>query len=473
MASSINNLKELIELAERRWYRPVGLAVTMIIVLLVVSAVLLAMKAGAIVNLIIYGILLLIISLAWLASRRVPRTRTGKVGFAVSISCETEEERAKIKEDFINSLRELLMHGKVGRSFQFIVILPHVAEKIIDPDTAQALRVKSKAHFVLYGRVRVRELGGRQHHVLNLGGIVAHSPIPEDVSQKISQEFAELLPQRVRIAAENDLLSFEFTSEWTDCVAKYIIGIAAAHSGDLGYAEELFRDVFSRLQTKGGNFPVFVKLKTRIPLRLSELYEARADAVFQWWTKKHDPSLVVQLGEHLDKIDIPYSDRYRVRLLRSIFLFLHSRDVNGAMRVLKRCKHEKEATWLLNLAFLLAYAGKPGDAIRRYRSALSLPLQPRVSVEIEEFICWVLEQEPDKYQLYYCLGFINWKLKGDTKQAIHDFQRFLELGNESEFETERNLTRTWLAQLDEIGKEFGPGLDGGKFSLRVKLSHKL
>jgi hypothetical protein len=105
------------------------------------------------------------------------------------------------------------------------------------------------------------------------------------------------------------------------------------------------------------------------------------------------------------------------------------------------------------MGFLHAYAGDLKRAIQRYRKALELPVDPHVLPQIEEFICWVLEKEPHQYQLHYCLGFINWKIKADKVQAIKDFETFLSLGNKEEFSVEREFARRWISEIQHAGVE--------------------
>lgn len=68
-------------------------------------------------------------------------------------------------------------------------------------------------------------------------------------------------------------------------------------------------------------------------------------------------------------------------------------------------------------------------------------------------MCWLLEEEPEKYQIYYCLGFMNWKAKGDSTQAVRDFEAFLSAGNEHEFTKERELTQEWIAEIRNANKD--------------------
>ena len=43
-------------------------------------------------------------------------------------------------------------------------------------------------------------------------------------------------------------LLFQFTTEWAELVAKYVIGIAAALSGEIDYAETLYQDVLGKIR---------------------------------------------------------------------------------------------------------------------------------------------------------------------------------------------------------------------------------
>ena len=92
--------------------------------------------------------------------------------------------------------------GKTGGSFQFIEAPDHIAENALDHDAAQKLRVQSGAHFVLFGRVRERNIDGKPCHILDFDGIVTHNPIAKELSIQFSKEFRELLPKRVQFERE-------------------------------------------------------------------------------------------------------------------------------------------------------------------------------------------------------------------------------------------------------------------------------
>ena len=66
-----------------------------------------------------------------------------------------------------------------------------------------------------------------------------------------------------------------------------------------------------------------------------------------------------------------------------------------------------------------------------------MTLSDSILIDVESFICSTLETEPEKYQFYYCLGVINWYLKGDQKQAANDFKKFLAERNDVEYTLSR------------------------------------
>jgi len=445
---SFSDCIEFVSKIERNWYKTSGLCLSWLIVLGIgISIIAATGTPWPYSGLLLFGSLGLICS-TWFYSRRPPKTSRQKVGFAVSLWCEGEKEARTVQEDFVHTLRRLIKSGRMAGSFDFLEVPPHIAERVIDAEDAQSLRIRMKSHFLIYGRTRLRALHGKEQYYLELDGVVAHKPIPDQVSKFLSVEFSELLPRRIAIDKESDLLGFQFASEWAELVAKYVIGIAAAVSGDLDYAESLFRDVLTRVSDTNQKFPVFLKLRERIPVRLFEIARVRARAAYQRWEKNHDPSQMDTLKETINAIGQEFGLAHpEVLTLASIQAFVSDHDTRKAHALLGRiAKMHRDATWHVNRAFLFAYEGNMESTIRRYRSAVRCEMSVDLLGKVEKFICWVLEQEPDKNQLYYCLGFFNWQLKGDCEQAMSDFATFVE-ASENSFTAERKLALRWIEEI--------------------------
>lgn len=437
------DLLELLEKAIARWHDRVGLLAGCVLVSGLVALTPLAWPTSAVGNLLLWGA----VAGFWLWSRRPPRPRPGRVGVAVVIAPPETPAEIAFATDFVDELRRLLMRGRAGKSFQVIVAPAHIARRWIagDVDLLESLRQQMRCHFVLGGKVRARKLNGQDHLVLDLSGAVAHRPIPDEVQQVFQKEFSELLPSRIALPSDQDLLAFTFTGEWTNLVAKYIIGIAAALSGDLDYAQSLYESVRDEALAKTVESPVADKIVGRIPQRLAEVHEARANAAFKTWRDAKKPEIAAAIKDNLEQIDPALLSNRRYASLRAIAAFVVDKDPEAALAQLEPMKREADGVWYWNAGFLHAYKGNLKKAAQLYRKGALAGLPPDVPAQLEEFMTWVLAEEPALTQIHYCLGILNRDIKEDARRTLEEFEAFVHLTPPGRFEKEVQLAREWLA----------------------------
>lgn len=388
------------------------------------------------------------IFVTWYFTNRLPKAPRGKIGFAVAISAETDEEEKCLASDFIDALRGFAQSQSERTKFHVVVVPAHHARRIGNLEDARRVRRKCRCHFLVYGKGKVRTLNRRQYHVLQLHGQVSHRPVPEEVGKAFQREFSQIFPQNVRIDCENDLLSLEFTSRWIDIVAHYIIGTAALLSGDLDYAETLYETVQTRLANNDGRIPTGKMIRERLPLRLGNIYITRARIAYEQWKTSSENYHLNQMWKHLRKLRQVNPADYAGRLLTAIYLFLVYRDVDSAIAEMRKCRDIKDGTWRYSYAFLLGYAGQMSKARRMYKSAFRYSCGPDVPFQTEEFMLRILRDEQDKVQLYFCLGLVNWHGKGDVRQAYADFKTFLVHDGVNAFLEEKRLAEAYVTQLE-------------------------
>jgi len=446
------DFKQLIDLTKKHWHQKLGLFFAILLSVVLTHFIIKNIDLSEIIRCSIYLLFVIFVIFIWFHSNKIPKSKKGKVGIVVSIQTSNEDEEKIIKEDFILTLRSLLKNSPTGSSFHFIELPQHLSKNVNDIDDAIVLRAKTKCHFLIFGRVRLRTINKKECYVLDLNGVVNHKPLPKEIQKKFTREFTELFPKNLQISSENNLLSFNFTSEWTECVAKYIIGIASAFSFDFDYSEALFREVQSKLNTIKTDFPVFSKLKERIPIRLSEINLLRATRSFDKWKKSHSDEHLQQFSFFLAQISEDYNDDYQILILRGIDVFLNGRRVDEAIKITKKCKKFDDAIWHFNLAFLYAYKNDLAKSIRNYRKAANCEFEGHTIDEVESFLVKILEDEPEKYQLHFCLGFFNMEIKGDFKQAEIDLNRFLNY-EDDKFQKEKELAREWLNNIKTSQKD--------------------
>lgn len=365
----------------------------------------------------------------WIYTHRVPKIKRGNVGFTIAITAETENERAVVSSDFVSASKEILVGLGQTPSFQIIELSRYHAEKIIDVETAQKYRKKCGSRFLLFGTAKRRPVKGKDHYVLKLRGLVTHAPIPIAKSELLAQEMDKVLPLEFRVACEDSLDGFEVNSLWFAESAKFIIASAALLSGDFQLAKHLLENLkqsAGRLN-KHKKKPGIKALFDLLPKRLANTYFALSQQHHYLWRETRDSFHLDEMKKYVDHFNYYEPGTAHYHVSTAIWLFVRKRDVEAARKEIFKCaaKNVSDPTWRLNAAFLYAYAGDMKKAVEQYDAAFSLGRTPEISFELEEFIDWTLANEPNKYQLHFCLGLINLKLKNDVLTATRDFEIFL------------------------------------------------
>ncbi|SEF48937.1 hypothetical protein SAMN05216403_102131 [Nitrosospira multiformis ATCC 25196] len=436
-------ITEIVDFFKTSWYTKTGLGAAIVFVTIAGIGWHESLKQTTIGLFFIY----LIIGLVWGWMRRPPRTSKHKIGFLVSISCADDTTSQQLQEDFIRPLRQLMKSGKTGYAFQFINLPQFLAREVEDVEQAEAMRIRTRANFMLYGNVRKRLIGGKSTHVIHLEGIVLYRSISELVNRDLATEFTELLPRRIHISGENDILAFQFTSEWTEIVVRYVLGIAFGLSGELDYSESLLNDSLQQLANKNQDFPIYRKLKERIPLRLSEICQARINWLYMEWMKTRVLDIWDDIEIRLKEVHPAHQNSPDMIYCEAMLHIVKYRDSRLPLTKMKKIGKDGDAVWHLNMAFLYAYNGNLRNAARHYNQAALIEIHPETIAQVESFMVWIIEQDPKQKHLFYCLGFFNWKIKGDEVQARKDFESFLELPLSEVFSKEKQLVQTWMSEM--------------------------
>lgn len=437
-------LKEAVE----RWPTRLGLVAALLLVFVLSAA------ASAIVPTPIaasVGLLAALSTLgAWVWAWRLPRIRHGKVGLAISVTTSDSADEVQFADDFISELTRLIGQSSAANSFQVLRIPAHHSTKVAigDSESASGLLTRTRSTFLLHVSVRKRKHQGKGVLVLDIMGAVAHQPISTAVSQQLGREFGELMPSRLTLESDSDLLSFTFTGELMSVVARYIIGIAAAVSGDFDYAEQLYRSVSVALNSSSTKSPAFSKLRDRVPIRVAEIQEARAGDAFRGWLDTADSRSIERMKYALATFPREARQSPRFMTLQAILTFIVARDAKSALGLLNRMGRQRDSTWYFNVAFLHAYDGDTRKALQLYRRGTLMDLPPDVPAQLEMFMSRIVEEEPAKVQLRFCLGYLNKEVKGDAIRARQELEHFVREASPIAYAEEIALAKDWMAELE-------------------------
>ncbi len=126
------------------------------------------------------------------------------------------------------------------------------------------------------------------------------------------------------------------------------------------------------------------------------------------------------------------------------------------MKCINKCRAKYIAvpSWKYSAAFLEAYQYNLDDAKQYYDSAISTEPGFEIPFQVEGFIAWILDIEPQMKQLNFCLGYINEKTKSDPASARQYYTQFMN-SHPTEINSKRAIEH---AQLFFAGEEKTKGL---------------
>jgi len=387
----------------------------------------------------------------WYFTVRVPKNKQGKIGIALSIYAENNEQQRLIDSDFIQEFREILGGSESRELFHIVNIPRHHSLRIQTFEQADSYRRVARCHMIVYGRTRERKENGKSIIKVSLNCEIVHRKIKAEVSKAFSQDITEVFPGKLNIDSENECQEFEITSNWLGLSARYIVGTAALLSADPDLAQSIFEPMYEILHKQKPKLPAIKKIKQRIRLRLIDTYAFQITYLHSLWDKNNNSIYLEKTKNFLNKLGKIDPGNYSARLSRSINYFVLDQDPQKALKEVLACRGVRDASWRYNYAFLLAYIGRLDDAKNAYERAFDHTDHTTIPLQCEIFIERVLQKEPKKIQLHYFLGLINWHGKGDLNQAIKDIEKFIELAPDDAVFSK--MKRIALANIETIKGE--------------------
>lgn len=389
----------------------------------------------------------------WFASSRPRKTLAGKIGIVIAIACETEKEEVRLRADFVDALREKIVHSN-RKQFDVYELSQYHARKCQSVENAIRYLKDTHAHLIIFGRCRLRNHRGKSTYMVDFQEAIRHAEVPSEVSQQLKQDMQLAFPTRMLFPEQNELEGFEATKEIFGIASQFTLGIASLLSGDPLTAFDLhhsaFRETHDRLEVDDNSLVELKRFKARLAecLVLSGLHATRV------YYKNKSDGYLDKMARYLDVVQEIDPGNYDAHLVRAICLFLQNEDIEGARQEIKKAKNERNAAWQYSEAFLVAYEGRLEEAHKIYKRAFKGVVAEETPLDVEEFIGDVLARRPDKIQLWYCLGMINYFLKADLQAGEKDFLKFLKAAApQGAFPISVDFAKKYLLEIeDKLGR---------------------
>jgi hypothetical protein len=163
-----------------------------------------------------------------------------------------------------------------------------------------------------------------------------------------------------------------------------------------------------------------------------------------------DEGRLSDMKAHLDLAG-QYRKDLGYHLPMGIYHFPANKDVVAAKGSIQEARNLSrwDSIWAYSMAFLLGYEGNLDGAYRVYRTAFNGGGAPTTHIECAVFIRRMLGAEPDKIQLWYCLGLLYLFPYDDPALAKESFLEFKRLAlREKKFLGQIQHVDSYLGKID-------------------------
>lgn len=390
----------------------------------------------------------------WLFNKfRLPRNGENKVGIVIAIFSENENERQKLKADFISKLKSDFQQEGLLNLSEIIFLKNYFSKQIKESNNPQKelekINKKIKAHFYVWGDVKKRQDGNEgERYFLNFQGYVIHKPISQNLSQEISKDFSKVLPREVNFLEKRSFKGFEASAKLVHLAAKYIIGIAAFVSQDPQLALRLHSGLKDQFNLFRPLPPHLQDIRNRIPLLISD--------ETLWIARLHfDNKRIEETKSFLEKSLSENNNNYGAWLFKAIIDFSIDKNIDEALKSVGKAEKysNNNFEWRYSKAFLYFWKEDYEKALKECQKIKQQGYQTETITldEVRRFNLGLLGEANPKVQLYFWIGYLSFFKQNNLANALQDFENFEKFANDKM----RILKQKSSAYLRDIKQQIG------------------
>lgn len=384
------------------------------------------------------------------SKKLIVKNHEGKIQIVFAIVTENDLDNNRLNNDLIAPFYNYLDSRGLSNIFEVSSLNSKDAAQIKDIESSKKYLEKTKKHLIVYGSIKKRK-NPQDTYIFSLDATILHSPIPVLISSNISKDFSEIFPRKVLFPENDELIGFEVTKEWLGIAVRYLVGVAAMVSGNFGLSQKLFSELNDELNKVKDEDPVRNKFRQKLPTRIVENSKMICVLLYSAFVKSGniDTEPIKRSKEFFDIVLSYNPNDEQIINIAAIYYYLIENDLDECEKILTSTKRTTEPTWRINLAFVYALKGRLLDAKKMYDKASRHEFGgTNVINDAEVFLTKVIEISPEKNELLFCRGYINFKLKGDYALAKKDFDVFIENSGVNTDQEVVRLTTLYLRQIN-------------------------
>lgn len=370
---------------------------------------------------ILYIVLSFVVFFIWFFSVRIKKINKKNIGIVFAIETENLKQKKRLSSSFYDQVVNIIRES-TDREIEILQLDEYYSRRLRkDKNFSKKLINKIRANIILYGRLEERRNNAKDLYSIDFNAIVRHKALPQELSQIISQEMCYVLPKNINFEIDNEFSSFTITSEIIGESIKFILGLSFAYSRLYDEAYKMHKDCldisFSKIKSGKNNLLSQRMYQLSLSYAISELKQLAQISRIE--------GRLSESIEYINRALILNPEDYGALLEKSICCFLVG-NIRESMDILIKCsKNKSDYTWAYNKAFLHTFEGDFDAAYKLYKMVVNKPVMVNVTNHCEMFIIDYLEKYPEKYELFYALGMIYYKIKQDFQLAYESFNKFI------------------------------------------------
>src|SRR5262249_22203008 len=161
------------------------------------------------------------------------------------------------------------------------------------------------------------------------------------LSNRFGREMIQIFPKKTLIPVSQEVVGFSMTQDIIGYGARYVLGTASLISRlpdvafDFHY--NLWKDINNILEKQENVYPEFKAIKNVLPEKIVE-----ESLLLTRFCYKFKPSgYLAEMRKYLDVLNEIDPNNYAAHLLRGIYYFLDSRDIEKAKNEIRKSKNSK------------------------------------------------------------------------------------------------------------------------------------
>lgn len=377
----------------------------------------------------------LTLSAYWLWFKyKYPRNKNARTGLVIAVYAKDKDELA-LKNYFVKELKRNIYLADLGSTFNVIVLKNHLAQNVNDRESVDKLHEKVNGHIYYYGDVQEARDGENNRDFINISGYVKHRPIPIQTSKELGFDFAKLLPKEIDFESFFGLRGTKATARVVFLTTKYITGVASFLSGNPFLAYKLHGDLKEEIKQYENINTELKKARsltefdfTHISKIKSKLYPILSNELFVIARFHFEKNEMAETVRHLQLSLENNPTNYSTLLLKAVTDFTVGNNPQLALQTIKIAERHANGRgeWRYSKAFLLLWLEKYQDAwhVCQKISESSFQGEPTTIREVHDFNLQILQNHPDKIQLYFWLGFTQYKKAENAPMALKYLEYF-------------------------------------------------